>query len=410
LLHPPRQEKVTVNNDLPLRSARWAVPALALCVGMGLSVKSARATVFDQTNLISATSAIPAAIIDPALVNPWGVSLSATSPFWISDEGTGVTQLNNGAGQPVVVAAAGSSHIGVAAPAGLTSNPTGQVSNNAGANTFNVSNGTTSASAAFIFASLNGSISAWNPAVVPGQSVVMVNNAASGAVYTGLAIAGTGANAMLYAANVHSGKVDVFNSAFQQLASFTDPHAPAGFVPFNVQTLDGKVFVTFAPQNAAGTFVQNAAGQGFVDEFNTDGTLIARVANIGTLNDPWGLAIAPPTFGQFAGDLLVGNFGNGTIDAFSLATDTLAGTLDGANGNAITLPGLWDLTTGNGASAGSPDNIYFTAEIGAGQGLFGELTAVPEPASLSIMLLGVGALGWIVFRTRRPADHCGLPV
>jgi uncharacterized protein (TIGR03118 family) len=397
-----------VNNDLLLHSARWAVPALALSVGMGLTLDSAKATAFDQTNLISATSAIPAAVIDPALVNPWGVSLSATSPFWISDEGTGVTQLNNGAGQPVAVAAAGTSHIGVAAPAGLTSNPTGQVSNSAGANTFNVSNGTATASAAFIFASLSGSISAWNPGVVPGQSVVVVNNAASNAVYTGLAIAGTGANAMLYAANVHSGQVDVFNSSFQQLASFTDLHAPAGFVPFNVQTLDGKVFVTFAPRNAAGDFVQNAAGQGFVDEFNTNGSLVGRVANIGTLNDPWGLAIAPSTFGQFAGDLLVGNFGNGTIDAFNLGTDTLVGTLDNASGNAITLPGLWDLTIGNGASGGSPDSIYFTAEIGAGEGLFGELTAVPEPASLSIMLLGLGALGWTVFRGRRPADHLGL--
>jgi uncharacterized protein (TIGR03118 family) len=399
-----------VNDHLLSYTASRAVPALAICLGMGLSVQSAKATAFDQTNLISASSTTPAAVIDPDLVNPWGVSLSATSPFWISDNGTGLTQLNNGTGQPVVVAAAGTSHITVAAPPGLTSNPTGQVSNNAGANTFDISSGNSTASAAFIFASLNGTISAWNPAVVAGQSVVAVNNSASHAVYTGLAIAGTGANAMLYAANVHSGQVDVFNSAFQQVSSFTDPNAPAGMVPFNVQTLDGKVFVTYAPQNAAGNFVQNAAGQGFVDEFNTNGTLIGRVANTGTLNDPWGLAIAPSTFGQFAGDLLVGNFGNGTIDAFNMATDALVGTLDNAMGTAITLPGLWDLTIGNGVSGGSPDNIYFTAEIGGGQGLFGDLTAVPEPASLSIMLLGLTALGWIVLRNRRPGDLPGRPI
>ena len=244
---------------------------------------------------------------------------------------------------------------------------------------FDISQGGKTASSLFLFATEDGTSSGWNPTVNSGSSVIAVDNSKTGAaVYKGLAIAQTNDGQRLYAANFRNGTVDVFNSHFKQIDSFTDPNVPKGFAPFNVQVLDGHLFVTFAKQDAAKHDDVAGAGNGFVDEFNLDGTHLQRVASGGALNSPWGLAIAPTGFGDFAGDLLVGNFGDGTINIFNPKNDHFLGKLDGSNGKPIDILGLWTLTTGSGP-IDNPTAIYFTAGgQHEDQGVFGLLSANPE--------------------------------
>ena len=242
---------------------------------------------YAQTNLVSDGS-VPAATIDPNLINPWGVSFSSTSPYWVSDNGAGVTTFYNGAGAKQTIA--GQTAVTIAAPPGHTtpSTPTGQVFNFANTG-FNISGGGTTAPAIFLFATQDGTISGWNPSVNPASSVIAVDNSQAGAVYTGLAIGQTQNGTFLYAADFSKGTVDMFNSNFQQVGSFTDPNVPAGFAPFNVQVLGGNLFVTFALQDAAKTNAATGPGNGgFVDEFSLSGQLVHRVANTSAqLDSPW---------------------------------------------------------------------------------------------------------------------------
>jgi uncharacterized protein (TIGR03118 family) len=335
---------------------------------------------FSQTNLAS-DGFVPAANIDANLINPWGVAFSAQGPFWIADNGSGVASIKNGAGMPQTVL--GQSSIEIAVPAGQTTPaaPTGEVFNFTQQG-FAISSGGKMGSAVFLFATEDGTISGWNPQVNAGSSVLAVDNSmgGNGAVYKGLAIAQTGGDASLYAANFRNGTVDVFNSSFQQVNSFTDPNLPAGFAPFNVQVLDGNLFVTFALQNAEKHDDVSGAGNGFVDEFDLQGHLMNRVASQGVLNSPWGLAIAPSGFGAFSNDLLVGNFGDGTINAFDPMTDQFLGTLHDANGTPIKIDDLWSLVPGNGSPNSDPSKIYFTSGVANEQhGLFGSLGAVGDP-------------------------------
>jgi uncharacterized protein (TIGR03118 family) len=328
-----------------------------------------------QTNLVSLGEA-PAANVDPNLINPWGVSFPPDGPFWISDNGTGLSSLKDGSGQPFATLPS----ITIAAPPGQTtpSAPDGQVFNSSGG--FDISQNGKTASSLFLFATEDGTISGWNPAVNAGSSVIAVDNSmgGAGAVYKGLAIAQTTQGAMLYAANFRSGFVEVYNSNFQKVDSFTDPTVPKGYAPFNVQVLDGHLYVTFALQDGAKHDDVAGAGHGFVDEFNLDGTHMQRVASMGVLNSPWGLAIAPAGFGDLAGDLLVGNFGNGEINAFNPKNDKFVGTVDGSNGKPIVIQDLWALTTGSGP-VDNPTAIYFTAGLqDESHGLFGLLSANPE--------------------------------
>jgi uncharacterized protein (TIGR03118 family) len=331
-------------------------------------------TTYTQTNLVSDGS-VPAKTTDPNLVNPWGIGHSATSPFWVSDNGTGVTTIYDGSGKPQTPA--GHAAITIAVPPGQTdpAAPTGQVFNDAGSG-FNISQGGHTGSSVFLFATEDGTISGWNPQVNPGSSVLAVDNSKSGAVYKGLAMTEDNGQPLLYAADFRNGKVEVFNKDFTQVNAFTDPNVPSGYAPFNVQTLNGKLFVTFAQQDSDKHDDVAGAGHGFVDEFDPNGHLIARVASGGVLNSPWGLDIAPQGFGQFAGDLLVGNFGDGTINAFDLKDDRFTGTLLGADGKPIQIGDLWALTNGTGAAGTNPNAVYFTAGIsGEAHGLFGSLTA-----------------------------------
>ncbi len=330
---------------------------------------------YTQTNLLS-NGAVPAAATDDKLINPWGVSFPPGGPFWISDNGSGNTTVTDKNGVPMPVAGNPTPEITIAPAAGQTApaTPTGQVFNTSGSG-FAVSQGGKSGSALFLFATEDGTISGWNPNVNPASSVLAVDNSGTGAVYKGLALGTAAAGTILYAANFSAGTVDMFNDAFQPLGSFTDPGVPAGFAPFNVQVLGGHLFVAFAQQDADKKDDVPGAGHGFVDEFDLNGTLIRRVVSGGALNSPWGLALAPDNFGQFAGDLLVGNFGDGRVNAFDPNTGALAGTLTGSDGKPIAIGDLWALTPGSGGAGSDPNTLFFTAGIAnEADGLFGSLT------------------------------------
>ena len=214
------------------------------------------------------------------------------------------------------------------------------------------------------------------------SSVLAVDNSqgGTGAVYKGLAIGQTEDGTFLYAANFRNGTVDVFDQNFKQVNSFTDPNVPAGYAPFNVQVLDNHLFVTFALQDPTKHDDVPGVGHGFVDEFDLQGHMLDRVASGGVLDSPWGLAIAPPGFGEFANDLLVGNFGDGTINVFNPKNDHFLGKLEDANGAPITIFDLWSLVPGTGNAGTDPNKIYFTAGVkNEAHGLFGSLAAIPEP-------------------------------
>ena len=348
---------------------------------------------FTQTNLVS-DGTVPAELIDPNLINPWGISTpSPTGPFWISDNNAGVTTFYSSSGGTTTK----DGQVAIPPP-GKTGagTPTGQVFNSTGKG-FEISQNGKTAPALFIFATEDGTISAWNPDVNPNSAVIAVDNSkggrpGDGAVYKGLAIGTTKDGTFLYAANFRNGSVDMFNSKFQLVKSFTDPTVPNGYAPFNVQVLDGKLFVTFAQQDATRHDDVAGAGHGFVDEFDLDGRKIERVASHGPLNSPWGLAIAPAGFGEFSNDLLVGNFGDGTINVFS-RTDQFLGKLDRPNGKPFHETDLWALLA-NG------NNILFTAGLAnESHGLFGSLSATSSPGSSMATLTGDHPAG---ARTRAP--------
>jgi len=352
-------------------------------------------TTFLQTNLVSDGFVVPAVTIDPNLINPWGLTHSATSPFWVSDNGAGVTTVYNGDGTLVKVG--GLPAITIATPPGQTSpaSPTGDVFNIAGSG-FNITSGGVTGSSVFIFATEDGIISGWNPTVNPASSVLAVDNSqgGTGAVYKGLAIAQTEDGTLLYAANFRNGTVDVFDQNFKQVNSFTDPNVPAGYAPFNVQVLDGHLFVTFALQDPLLKHDDvPGVGHGFVDEFDLQGHMLDRVASGGVLDSPWGLAIAPAGFGEFANDLLVGNFGDGTINVFDPKNDHFLGKLEDANGAPITIFDLWALVPGTGNAGTDPNKIYFTAGVkNEAHGLFGSLAAIPESNNSAMSMTGSNSM------------------
>ncbi|MDB5403928.1 MAG: hypothetical protein JWQ55_5946 [Rhodopila sp.] len=344
---------------------------------------------FTVNNLVGSDPTVGAAQTDPNLLNPWGLSESPTSPFWISENGSGLTSIYSAT--PAGVTTNVIPPITIAVPPGQTpgtASPTGQVFNSfASTGAFTLHDGSP---ATFLFATEDGTISGWN-AGAGTQSIIAVNEADNpaagdealglGAVYKGLAIGNSDNGPVLFAANFRHGTVDTYDKNFNLTNSFTDPNLPKGFAPFNVQVLDGKLFVTFAQQNDTKHDDVAGAGNGFVDEFDLNGHLLQRVASQGPLDSPWGLAIAPQSFGRLAGDLLVGNFGDGTIDAFNLKNDHFAGKLSDANGKPIVIGDLWAIAPGNGASGGSTNTIYFTAGVhNEAQGLFGSVTPNPGVA------------------------------
>ncbi len=330
-----------------------------------------------QTNLVTSNQTDASALLtDANLVNPWGIAESATSPFWVSDQGSGVATLYSST--PVMTTIA---PLVVAIPAATTppSGPTGVVFNS----TTGFAIGTTPKAANFIFSTLQGTIVAWN-----STSGAVTAATVSGAVFTGLAA--TSGN--LYAADFKNNQIDVFNSSFAKTASFTDPSVPKGYAPYNVQAINGLLYVEYAPVGTNGMPVVGN-GNGIVDVFNASGTLVKTLISGGTLNVPWGIALAPAAFGQFGGDLLVGNFGNGEINAYDPITGAYLGTLDNPQGNPLVNGDLWALQFGNGGNGGNPDALYFTAGIDdETQGLFGEITPTPEPSTLALFGGGLVSL------------------
>jgi uncharacterized protein (TIGR03118 family) len=352
----------------------------------------------DQTNLVSDIPGL-AKLTDSDLVNAWGISFGPMTPFWISDNGTGLATLYSvpPSGPPSVSKV--SSLIVTIPPTagGTTSAPTGQV--------FNGFGGVGFGGAAFLFASEDGVISGWKG---PGGTDTIVGvDKGSAAVYKGLAISDPGASsAVLYATTFRAGMIEAYDPIFGTPASvtgsFTDPGLPSGYAPFNDKVINGELYVTYALQDSMKHDDVAGMGHGFVDVFNLDGTLDKRLISMGALDSPWGLQIAPASFGSFADDLLVGNFGNGMINAYNPTTGAFVGTLDGSDGSPLVIDGLWGLTIGNGSAAGgSLNTLFFTAgPNGESDGLFGSL-AVPEPSTWAMLLLGFIGLGWLGSRRSR---------
>jgi uncharacterized protein (TIGR03118 family) len=368
-----------------IRKQRWLLATGVLLVTLlflslpGAAFAASRSDsddFYQQTNLVS-DLANTAEFTDPNLVNPWGLSDSATSPWWVSDNGTGLSTLYRGTGQavPLVVTIpppAGS-------PAGTTAAPTGTVFNSTTG--FVVSQNGVSGPARFLFATEDGTISGWNPSVNGTNAILAVDRSKvrSGAVYKGLATATNADGTFLYATNFRFGTVEMFDANFKLVRSFTDrrlsrdcPLRHQCYAPFGIQTIGNYLYVTFALQDDQKHDDVAGAGHGFVDVFNTYGKLVRRFASRGSLNSPWGLALAPANFGEFSNDLLVGNFGNGHINVFNPKTGAFLGQLRSSKGHFIVIDGLWALAFGNGASAGATNQLFFTAGLdGEEHGLFG---------------------------------------
>lgn len=370
--------KSVFSQPAPILAAIVLIPSL----GLGSST-------YVQSNL---TSDLPdvAANQDPNLVNPWGITSGPTTPIWISDNGTGLATLYNGSGVPqslVVTIPPPAGGTPPAAPDGVVFNSTGNFGG-----------------ARFIFSTEDGTIAAWSGGT---NAILEVDNSASGAVYKGIATDFNGSQDLLYATNFNAGTVDVYNSSFTPTTvpgGFLDPMIPSGFAPFGIANIGGLIYVTYALQDPARHDDVAAPGNGFVDVFNPDGTLVRHLISQGPLNSPWGLALAPSGFGSFSGDLLVGNFGDGSINVFNPTSGGFLGTISDSLGNPIVNQGLWGLAFGNGAAGTNTNALYFTAGIPGpdaieDHGLFGDIQLTPEPGSVA--LAGAAAAGLWFWRRRR---------
>jgi uncharacterized protein (TIGR03118 family) len=360
--------------------AIWlALAAVVVAVAVGVPVAASlgqAANQYTQTNLISDIPGV-ARITDPNLVNPWGMSEIGTSPLWVADNGSDKSTLYTGAiGGSIPVPRSLVVDIQGGAPDGTVGNTTGSTTD------FLVHNAAgTTAPANFMFASENGFITAWSGAVSGTTAGIVAGG--RNAVYKGLALASVGTSNFLYATNFRRARIDVFDGDFDQVKipsgpfprhAFTDPNLPQGFAPFGIQLINGNLYVSYAKQDAKKHDDVAGPGNGFVDVYSTSGVLQMRLISGGDLNSPWGLVLAPSTFGGFGGDLLVGNFGDGGIHAYDPNTGAEAGTLTNTDGNPIAIDGLWGLRFGNG-TFGAPGDLVFTAGIAAeGHGLLGEIT------------------------------------
>ena len=326
---------------------------------------------YQETDQVSNVGGRGAKFIDPHLINPWGIARSSAGAWWVSDEDGHVSTLYNGEGiavnaqgapQPLVVTIPHAAN----APEG---GPTGLVFN--GSSDFDIEAGKPGI---FIFASFDGTISAWNPNVNPTVAIEKVK-ATSNSRLSGATIAESKRGRMLYVADVHEGKIRVFDKNFQEVQNardaFEDNHLRGGLIPFNVQNIGGHLYVAFAQQNQTKDFVNFGPGLGAVDVFSPEGELLQRLENSSSSNAPWGLVQAPTDFGSFSHSILVGQFGNGRILAFDAVTGHFQGELRDQHNNIISIPGLWGIAFGAGnTNSGGANQLYFNAGTPTG-GLHG---------------------------------------
>jgi len=358
-----------------LSSIKLKCLAISLCAAVltGCGGGGA-ASGFVATSLVSdfraSTNPYNAATIDPKLINAWGIAFNPTGDVWVANAGTSVSTLYDGNGVPnslVVSIPAGTA--GAASPTGIVHNGTGE---------FAVNQAGTRAASVFIFAGEAGTLSGWSPGVNPTNAIKAFDGAADGTVYKGLALASSGGANFLYATDFHNARVDVFNATFTKVTAaggFTDPTLPAGFAPFGIQAIGGNLVVTFAMQDAAAHDHVAGAGLGVVDLFDPAGHFVKRLVDAGgVLNAPWGIALAPADFGPFGGALLVGNFGDGKINAFNVTTGAKLGTLSDAAGAPIAIDGLWGIAFGNGVNNQPMNTLFFAGgPFGETHGVYGRI-------------------------------------
>ncbi len=364
----------------PLRSTSTAI-VLSLATILSLATPASAQHRYQQTDLVSDVPGL-AAVTDPNLVNPWGLSRSATSPWWTANNGTGTSTLYNGLGIKQALTVTIPPAAGLSGP----STPTGTVFN--GSSDFKVGLPGTSQPARFLFVTAEGTLSGWNPGANPTNAITKIDWSTSGAIFRGLALGQIGTANYLYAANFHTGKVDVFDGTFTPVdlgaTAFHDPHLPRGYAPFNVQAIGDKIFVAYAKQDHEKIDEVTGPGRGFVTAYTTSGVLSMRLHWGPWFNAPWGVAQAPADFGRFSGMILVGQFGSGKIAAFDPVTGKFRGFMRGANHRPVKIEGLWALSFGNGANAGPLNTLYFAAGIeDEAHGLFGTLTALPDPVTMN---------------------------
>ena len=347
------------------------------------------ALVSDKLGVVATTTKI-----DANLSNPWGVAIAPGLPFWVADNNSNLSTLYSGTGAIQTDSITGNNEVGITIPAsaaGVPANPTGQVYNGGGG--FLIPTSAGQESSLFIFDGEGGTIAAW--ASGSGATAVTayddgVANGANHAVYKGLALGTVNGASFLYATDLHNNKVDVFDTNFTKPAAmqgkFIDPTMPAGFVPFGIVAVNGQLYVSFTKQDAAKHDETTGAGLGYVDVFDLSGNFVSRFASAGALNAPWGMAVAPSGFGSLAGDLLIGNFGDGKINVFApngTALATSMGPLTVTNGGTITIPGLWSLVFGNGDSDKPVTTLFYTAGFAdQTDGVFGSIAvtaATPPP-------------------------------
>lgn len=361
---------------------RAAANRARACLGLEpLEDRANPSTAFLATDLISDQPGV-APITDPTLRNAWGISLSPTNgAFWVSSNGGGLSEVYGGD----VAGTAVSQPFKVEIPGGA---PTGQVFN--GNPGFAVTDGVNTKTAAFIFASESGAITGWNPGVgavagepAPSRHAVVAFQATDDAIYKGLALAAEGPANFLFATDFHNNKIDVLDSQFRlvtlgkgEFETFTDPNLPSGYAPFGIAAVNGKLYVSYAKQDADAEDDVAGKGNGFIDVFETNGHFDGRLVSRGDLNSPWGIVQAPAGFGDFGGALLVGNFGDGRINAFNPTTGKELGTLSSSPGHPVVIEGLWGLAFGNGKTAGDANALYYAAGPDhEAHGVFGKITA-----------------------------------
>jgi len=328
-------------------------------------------------NLVSDPGGPKADHTDADLVNAWGIAFNPTAFAWVANNGTGVATLYDGTGakQSLVVTVPPPD---TGAP---PSAPTGIVYS--GGSDFVVTSGAASGPSRFIFATEDGSISGWAPTVDVTHAILAVPHSSDGAIYKGLTLGGNGSGHLLYAADFHNNKIDVFDANFQPTTvpgGFRDPRLPAGFPPFNIQNVLGNLYVMYAKQDEEKEDEEKGVGFGFVNVFDANGNLIRRFASRGKLNAPWGIALAPADFGGFSNMLLIGNFGDGRVNAFDLDSGDFRGQMRAADHRVLSIDGLWGLAFGNGVASQPTNTLFFTAgPDDESHGLYGRIEPANEP-------------------------------